>query len=34
MSLEGDLQHSLRIGDTVLIYAKEARGYVFSELTR
>jgi inositol 1,4,5-triphosphate receptor type 1 len=33
MSLDGDLQHSLRIGDTVLLYAKEARGYVFSELT-
>ena len=34
MSLDGDLQHSLRIGDTILLYAKEARGYVFSELTR
>ena len=34
MSVEGDLQHSLRIGDTVLLYSKEARGYVFSELSR
>lgn len=33
MSVEGDLQHSLRIGDTVLLYAKEVQGYVFSELT-
>lgn len=27
-------QHSLRIGDTVLLYAKEADGYVCSELSR
>ena len=34
MSVEGDLQHSLRMGDAVLLYAKDARGYVFSELSR
>ena len=34
MSLEGDLQHALRIGDAVLFFAKEAHGYVFSELSR
>ena len=34
MSVEGDLQHSLRIGDTVLLYVKDAHGYVFSELSR
>lgn len=34
MSLEGDLQHVVRIGDIVLFYAKEASGYVFSELSR
>ena len=34
MSLDGDLQQSLRIGDAILLYAKEAHGYVFSELTR
>ena len=27
-------QYLLRIGDTVLLYAKEARGYAFSKLTR
>ena len=34
MSVEDDLQHALRIGDTVLFYAKAAQGYVFSELSR
>ncbi len=27
-------QYLLRIGDTVLLYAKDARGYVYSQLTR
>ena len=27
-------QYSLRIGDTVLLYAKEVLGYVFSEVSR
>ena len=31
---EGSTQHSLRIGDTVLLYAKERNGFVFSEITR
>jgi len=31
---EGSLQYSLRIGDTVLLYAEEINGYVFSELAR
>ena len=31
---EDDAQHSLRVGDTVLLYAKETSGYVFSELSR
>ena len=31
---EDDAQHSLRVGDTVLLYAKEPNGYVFSELSR
>ena len=31
---EEDTQYSLRIGDTVLLYAKERKGFVFSELTR
>ena len=31
---EDDVQHSLRVGDTVLLYAKETNGYVFSELSR
>ena len=31
---EDDTQHSLRIGDTVLLYAREKNGFVFSELTR
>ena len=31
---EDDAQHSLRVGDTVLLYAKETKGYVFSELSR
>ena len=31
---EDDTQYSLRIGDTLLLYAKERRGVVFSELTR
>ena len=31
---EDDTQHSLRIGDTVLLYAEERKGFVFSELTR
>ena len=31
---ESSEQHSLRIGDTVLLYAKEVLGYVFSEVSR
>ena len=31
---EEDTQHSLRIGDTVLLYARKTKGFVFSELTR
>jgi len=31
---EESLQHSLRIGDTVLLYAEKTNGYVFSELAR
>ena len=31
---DAQAQHSLRVGDTVLLYAKEANGFVFSELTR
>ena len=31
---EDDAQHSLRVGDTVLLYVKETNGYVFSELSR
>ena len=31
---EDDAQHSLRVGDTVLLYAKETNGYVFSQLSR
>ena len=31
---EDDVQHSLRVGDTVLLYVKETNGYVFSELSR
>jgi len=27
-------QSQLKIGDTVLLYAREVKGYVFSELTR
>ena len=29
-----ELQYSMRIGDTVLLYAKEVLGYVFSEVSR
>ena len=28
------MQHSLRIGDVILLYSKEGRGYVFSETSR
>ena len=31
---EEGTQHSLRIGDTVLLYARKTKGFVFSELTR
>ena len=31
---EEDAQHSLRVGDMVLLYAKETNGFVFSELSR
>ena len=31
---EDSTQHSLRIGDTVLLYARKTKGFVFSELTR
>ena len=31
---EDDAQHSLRVGDTVLLYVKETNGFVFSQLSR
>ncbi len=31
---EAEQQHSLRVGDTVLLYSKEVHGYIFSELSR
>ena len=31
---DSEQQHSLRVGDTVLLYAKEVHGYIFSELSR
>ena len=31
---DSEQQHSLRVGDTVLLYEKEVHGYIFSELSR
>ena len=33
-SQEDHAQHSLRVGDTVLLFAKETKAFVFSQLTR
>ena len=34
MAVSDGSPQSMRIGDTVLLYAAEAKGYVFSELAR
>ncbi len=31
---DAEQQHSLRVGDTILLYVKEVHGYVLSELSR